>query len=362
MATSPSGLSNFSPKNFWSRPEGKPGYLLMAGIAAAGIYGLFLALPILTAVVWGTVNLVIGALVLGAIGYVVTNGTVQSLAKNIFQSVCRGLATVYTTIDPVGILKNYLDDMKKGKEKLSATIRQMAGSDSILRKKIQDRKDSISQLMAEAKSAERMAATKTGVDADRFKMKKITNEQKAGFLMSGVDQLQKLETQTADMLEKFRRWEVATDAKIERTEFQVEYWSDQRQTVLAAQKALGIGLRLLKGDPEQLKLVDGAINFMTEDAARTVGEIEDFNRFSERMLDDIDVENDANAERARAKFAEFGTKLDEDAARPTAADQLQAAISGALASPGLQNPLTPGANRTSGAAAGGSEYSDLFKS
>jgi hypothetical protein len=334
--------------------------LLTAGIAGAGIYGLYLALPILTAVVWGTVNLCIGAAVLAAIAYVVFNPTIQSLVKNVFQSVCRGLAVIYTTIDPIGILKNYLDDMKKGKDKLSATIRQMAGSDSILRKKIADRKENIAQLMAEAASAQRMAATKTGVEADRLKMKKITNEQKAGFLMSGVDQLQKLETQTADMLEKFRRWEVATDAKIERTEFQVEYWADQRKTVVGAQAALGIGLRLLKGDPEQLKLVDGAINFMTEDAARTVGEIEDFNRFSEKMLTDIDVENDANAERARAKFAEFGTKLDDDAARPTAADQLQAAITGAVASPGFNsNPLTP--NRT-GAAAGTGEYNDLFKS
>lgn len=364
MATSPSGLSGFSTKSFWQRPEGKPGYLLMAAIAAAGIYGLFLALPILTAVVWGTVNLVIGAAVLAAIGYVVTNGTVQCLARNIFQSICRGVATVYTTIDPIGILKNYLDDMKKGKEKLAATIKRLAGSDSILRTKIKDRKDNIQQLMAEATAAERMASTaKTQLDKDRLMMKKQTNEQKAGFLMSGVEQLGQLEKQTADMLDKFRRWEVATDAKIERTEFQVEYWADQRAVVLESQKALGFAGRLLKGDPEQMKLVDGAINFMIEDAARTAGEIEDFDRFAEKMLTDIDVENDANANRARAKFAELGDKLDADANRPTAADQLQAAISGAIASPGLpQNPLTPGANRSGAAASGGNDYGDMFKS
>ena len=250
--------------------------------------------------------------------------------------------------------------MKKGKLKLSATIKQMAGSDSILRKKIADRKDAIQQLMSEASSAERMAAAaKTQLDADRLRMKKQTNEQKAGFLMSGVDQLQALETQTADMLGKFRRWEVATDAKIERTEFQVDYWSDQRRTVLDAQRALSIGMRILKGDPEQLKLVDGAIAFMTEDAARTVGEIEDFNSFSEKMLTDIDVENSANAERARAKFAEFGQKLDEDAARPTAADQLQHVLanSAPVSIPGV-SPLSKGV------AAGGtqatSDYGSLF--
>jgi hypothetical protein len=359
MATAPGITSgSFSPKSFWQRPEGFPGKVLTAVAIAAGVYGLYLALPILTSVVWGTVNLAIGVAVLAVLGYIVTNGTVQCLAKNIFQSICRGIASFYTTIDPIGILKNYLDDMRKGKEKLSATIKSLAGSDGILRRKIADRQEQAKQLMAEANSARAMAAKSTNqLEQQRLLMKAQTNEQKTGFLLGGGEQLTALEKQTADLLDKFRRWEVATDAKIERTEFQVDYWSDQRQVVLASQRALGIATRLLKGDPEQMKLVNGAIDYMIEDAARTAGEIEDFDRFAEKMLTDIDVENTANAERARAKFAEFSQKLDEDAARPTAADQLQAAIAGAVASPGF-NP-TPMARGT--AASGGGDYSDLFK-
>jgi hypothetical protein len=103
--------------------------------------------------------------------------------------------------------------------------------------------------------------------------------------------------------------------------------------------------------------VDGAIEFLTEDAAQTLGEIQEFNRFSDKMLTDIDIENSANAEMARQKFAEFGDKVTASANRPSAVDQLQAALAGAT-------PVSiPNANVGRGTAAGAtgtSDYNDMF--
>jgi hypothetical protein len=357
--------SNFTPKSFWHRPEGKPGYLLMAGGIVAGLYGLYLALPILTSIVWGTINLAIGVGILALFGYIVTNGTIQSLAKNIFQSFCRGLATLYTTIDPIGILKNQLDDMRKAKAQLDQTIQRFAGSDNNLKTSIQRKQDEIKGLGAKAQAAQRMASSVAGNDTtaslkrEQINLQAQTAAEKAGLLMQAVQQLQALENQTSDMLTKFRHWSQVSDAKIERTAMRVEIFAEQRKMILDAKKTLGIGMRLLKGDPEQLKLVDGAIEFLQEDAARTLGEIEEFNRFSDKMLTDIDIDNAANAERARQQFAEFGVKLDADANRPSAVDQLQQAINGAIASPGF--PGAVAATKSASAPQGSGDYNDLFK-
>src|SRR5271157_6291039 len=121
MSTPPSSLSslsNFSPKSFWSKPEGKPGTIIAAVAALAGAYGLYLALPFLITFVTNIWTLLALAVPLVVLVGLVMNGTVQTLAKNIFQSICRGIATVYTTIDPIGILKNQLDDMRKAKGEL----------------------------------------------------------------------------------------------------------------------------------------------------------------------------------------------------------------------------------------------------
>lgn len=365
MATTPTvpNFSNFSPKSFFSKPEGKPGMVLMAALAVAGAYGLYLALPFLITLVTNllTLCLLVGALV-GLIALVM-NGTVQALAKNIFQSICRGIATLYTTIDPIGILKNQLDDMRKAKAELDQTIQRFAGSDNSLRANIARKNQEIQTNMAQATQARKMAAMKTdSLEKERLNLQAETLEQKAGLLMQAVKQLQDLETTTADMLDKFRHWSQVSDAKIDRTAMKVEIFAEQRKMILEAKKTLGVGMRLLKGDPEQLKLVDGAIEFLQEDAATTLGEIQEFNRFSDKMLTNIDIENSANAEMARQKFAEFGAKVEESANRPSAVDQLQATMAGTP----LPTVTNAGVGRGVGAGStpgnmGSGDYNDLFR-
>jgi hypothetical protein len=370
MATSPTvpDFSNFSPKSFFSKPEGKPGMILMAALGIAGMYGLYLALPFLITLVTNllTLCLLVGALV-GLIALVM-NGTVQTLAKNIFQSICRGIATMYTTIDPIGILKNQLDDMKKAKAELDQTIQRFAGSDNNLRTNIARKTAEINQLMAQSQQAGRMLATEQDpLKKERIQLQKETYEQKAGMLMGFVKQLQDLETQTNDMLNKFRHWSQVSDAKIERTEIKVEIFAEQRKAILDAKSTLHAGIRILKGDPEQLKLVDGAIEYLQEDAARTLGEIQEFNRYSDKLLTDIDIENGANAEMARQKFAEFSCKIEESSNRPSAVDseqmrQMQAAITGSPVPTTIPNA---GVGRGVGAGTTGStgsgDYNDLFR-
>ena len=304
MATSPTvpNFSNFSPKSFFSKPEGKPGMVLMAAAAIAGGYGLYLALPFLITLVTNllTLCLLVGALV-GLIALVM-NGTVQNLAKNIFQSICRGIAMAYTTIDPIGILKNQLDDMKKAKSELDQTIQRFAGSDNSLRANIARKNQDIATNMAQAQQARRMASNKTDdLEKERLSLQAETLEQKAGLLMNAVKQLQDLETTTADMLVKFRHWSQVSDAKIDRTAMKVEIFAEQRKMILEAKKTLNVGMRLLKGDDQQLALVDGAIEFLQEDAATTLGEIQEFNRFSDKMLTSTSTSKTAPTQRWPAR-------------------------------------------------------------
>jgi len=353
-------LGNFSPKSFWNKPEGKPGMILMAIIAAAGAYGLYLALPFLIAL---TENLILlGVLVGVLVGMValVMNGTVQTLAKNIFQSVCRGIAMAYTTIDPIGILRNQLDDMKKAKKQLDDTIQKFAGSDNKLTSKIGDKTALIQTLMQKADVLRRrLPSAKSQDDAETWKLQAETWESQAGLEQQGMEQLQLLEKQTADMLDKFRHWSRVSDAKIDRMKIKVDFYAAQRDAILEAQKTLGIGVRLLKGDPEQLKLVDGAIEFLTDDAAQTIGEIQEFNKESDKMLLDIDVENTANAEKARAKYASFSQKLDDSAAKPSAVQQLEAALASSGKIPTTSTPVSMGVGAGTGVGSG--DYTDLFK-
>src|SRR5271170_3204744 len=371
MSTAPSSLSslsNFSPKSFWKKPEGKPGMALMVIAAAAAAVGLYFALPFLITLVSNMIYL--GVLVGVLVGMIalVMNGTVQTLAKNIFQSICRGIAMAYTTIDPIGILKNQLDDMVSAKSELDQTIQKFAGSDNKLTAKINAKTALVQTLMAKADELGRRIANgqfKTPDDQETWKLQKETWESQAGLEYQGIQQLQELEKQTADMLDKFRHWSRVSDAKIARMKIKVDFYADQREAILEAQKTLGIGVRLLKGDPEQLKMTDMAIEYLTDDAARTIGEIQEFNKSSEKMLLDIDVENSANAAMARKQFMQdFGSKLEESTNKPSAVSQLEAALAANGQVPTLPNRPVVGRSAAAGTSTGSQgsgDYNDLFK-
>jgi hypothetical protein len=303
-------IQNYTPKSFWKKPEGVPGMLLLAAGVVGGLYGMYLVLPFLILIVGNTIELAALLGVLGLMGYIVTNGTVRTLAKNIFQSICRGVASLYTTVDPIGILRNNLDDMKTEKGQLDQTIQRFAGSDNKLQDKITEKQGLIQKSLSLSQQCERTLATKRDpLERERLTLKQQTELQKAGLLDTGLKQLQMLKDETAKMLVTFRHWSQIADSKIQRTEFQVEFLADQRSTILDAKSTLSIGQRLLRGNPEQLKLVDAAIEYLAEDASRTIGEIREFSRYSDKLLTDIDIENGAQAESAKEHFAVFNQKL-----------------------------------------------------
>lgn len=321
------GPTSYAVKSFWQRPEGKAGKyaVVILGLAAAGV-GYALILPLLLGVVWGTIQLAIGVGALIGTYILVTNKTVKCLVRNVFQSVMRHIANIYTTTDPIGILKNNLEDMRDSKKQLDATVQRFAGSENRLLTKIKDKSDEILKLGAKSQTAEVMVARETDPDKkEHLILAKETAEQQAGMLMTGIEQLKTLETQTKSMLDSFRHYARVADANIDRTSMKVDFYEEQYKDIKDAQATLSVGQRLLRGDSEQEKLVMGAIDFLNDDAARTIGEIQEFNRYSDKLLTDVDLDNNTAAAQARQKFAEFGVKLDVAASKPLAVDQLQLA-------------------------------------
>jgi exonuclease VII large subunit len=205
-------------------------------------------------------------------------------------------------------------------------------------------------LKAKALQADKMAAVaKTQYDRDTLLLKKGDYLEKAGLLMQGVETLQTLEQEANRMLSAFRQWAQAADSKIQRTSDRLEFYAEQRSMILDAQATLGIGQRLLKGNPEQLKMNDMAIEYLNEDASRTLGEMKEFSRFTESISIDDAIARGAAAEMASKQLADFSQKL-------LSAGEVEA--SGVNAMPtNLSQPVP--VSRT--ANANDSDYGSMFK-
>src|SRR3989442_13657443 len=113
MATTPGSPVMQGLKNFWQRPEGTVGkvVLVLGGIAVA--YGFVQIFPFLIAAATDTLHLaiLIGAILL--LIFIVTDKRVLTLGKLTFHSIMRYFTGRVLVLDPIGILKNYIGEMKK---------------------------------------------------------------------------------------------------------------------------------------------------------------------------------------------------------------------------------------------------------
>ncbi|MCB0633817.1 MAG: hypothetical protein KDD15_29000, partial [Lewinella sp.] len=108
MSTQP----EFKPKSFWQRPEGVTGMIFMAALLLGGGFLLYTALPTLVLLAQNTLYLALMLGVLGAIVYMVLDPRMRNLVWYMYKSVMRWVTGLFVQIDPIGILKSYVDDLK----------------------------------------------------------------------------------------------------------------------------------------------------------------------------------------------------------------------------------------------------------
>jgi hypothetical protein len=319
MSAFPLVPSDFKPRSFWQRPEGGAGKGLVALLAIAAGVGLFMFWGVIVPFILTTVMDTFWVCVYGAavavfcdvlLGLEPVGKTMHNLIKNIFQSVARGLARCYTTIDPIGILRNNLDDMRKEKDTLDQTVQRFSGSEEKLQRSISAKKAEVTMLGRKVDQAKQMASQTTeALKRNSLTLESQTYLEKAGMLMQGIKQLEALEQQTAKLLNTFQNWSQVADAKIERTKNRVDFLAEQRGMILDAKSTLSVGQKLLRGKPEQLAMVDMALEYLEEDTSRTLGEIREFSRYTDKLFTEDQIESGANAAEASAQFEEFSQKL-----------------------------------------------------
>ena len=112
-------------KSFWKRPEGVTGAIFLAAIV--GVIGIgVVSLP--WAVIFAnTVYLAATLMVLAAIVYMVLDPKMRNLVWYMYKSVMRWITGLFVQIDPIGILKSYVEDLENNLRKMDRQIGQLRG-------------------------------------------------------------------------------------------------------------------------------------------------------------------------------------------------------------------------------------------
>lgn len=314
-------------KSFWNRPEGSWGKgILVAGavgVAAVVVFFWGLILPFLIGVVGNTIQLAMLIGVLGVLTSPIWSSRVRLFCTNAFQLAVRwGYQSLIAT-DPIGMLRNNVATLAKQGAEFDTAVSQLAGSKQRLEADIQANKDAIMkdksladttsakivQLTAQAKSFTGNARQEAGLNIQRLQLGLQGYQQSAGINMQTIKAEQPILDQTNKMYDQLCRLRDLAAFKVQSLTQQADMYSKQRATILASQKALGAAGRILKGDPQQLAIVDQTIEYLNNEASDTIGAMNDFNRWSEKYLTDMDIQNGASADEAAKMFSALEQKL-----------------------------------------------------
>ena len=290
----------FKSKSFWERPEGTTGMIIGIPLILGGGYGLYHLLPYMIDLMENMIYLTCMGVGLTAALFIGFDKRFQTLIWNMYKSAMRGLTGIFVTIDPIGILKNYVDALKANAGDMDKQIGKLRGQMRILKDTInQNEKQRVSnlQLASQAKQQDKQSMV-------------ILKSRKAGRLEESNMTLQNL-YQRMEMLYRVlgKMYETCL-ILIEDMSDEVEVKSKERQMILSSYSAYKSAAKIVNGEPDKKEMFDQAMEYLAQDYGNKLGEIEHFMDVSKSFIDSVDLQNGVYEESAMKQLEAWEKQTD----------------------------------------------------
>lgn len=274
-------MEPINTKSFWQRPEGKTGMLGLAAIAGGAGFLLYKALPYLITLVENTLYLGFLLLVLGALVYLVMDPKIRNLVFYLYKSFVRWITGLFIQIDPIGILKSYVDDLKNNLKNMSKQLGIVKGQMHRLKTIMEENEKTIASNL-------KLASKAKEVDKKAIMMLK---SRKAGRLKESnlrLDELyKKLELLYRVLIKMYENSEIM----LEDIEDQVLVKEQERKAIRASHSAMKSAMNIIAGNSDKREMFDQALEAIADDVSMKIGEMERFMELSSSFMQSIDLQN-----------------------------------------------------------------------
>lgn len=298
---------NLKVKSFWEKPEGTTGMVVLGLLGLGGFFiaptvltGLISILTLGTAAVGQAITLTVMLAIAAFLFMVLTDKKFITLVKYMFKSSVRAMTNIFVETDPIGIMKGYIDDLKDKREVLYNKKRDLAGQISKCKEIIASNEKEIENSMSGAK----VAQTKGNASLVALKSRN------AGRLTDFNSKLRGTLSKMEIIYQALDKYSNAAETIIEDITSEVKVKKQERDMMLSGYSAIKSAMSILSGGDDERELFDQAMEFVTEDYSKKLGEIDDFMNMSKNTLDGIDLQNGVWEEKALKQLAEWEAKTD----------------------------------------------------
>jgi phage shock protein A len=288
-------LQPIKPKNFWERPEGVTGGLFMAALVLGGGYLLYQALPTLITLASNTLYLAGLLAALGAVIYMVLDPKMRNLVWYMYKSVMRWITGMFVQIDPIGILKSYIDDLKDSLSKMNGQISNLKGQMYKLGEMIKQNQRDIQNNLGMANKAK-----ETGREAIM-----VLKARKAGRLQESNMKLEDVYKRMEVLYRVLTKMYENSEIMLEDLNDQVIVKEQEYKAIKASHSAIRSAQAILSGNSDKKYMYDMALEAMAEDVGQKVGEMERFMDMSKNIMESIDLQNGVFEEEGMAMLEKW---------------------------------------------------------
>ena len=273
--------SDYQPKTFWARPEGVTGQIVaVAAIGTAG-YWLVQLLPALIVLLQNTLTAAALGVAAIAVGYVVTDRRFWRLGSYLYQSLMRRITQVFVEIDPIGIMQNYVGDLQKKLHNMTTRIESLQGMIRTCQEEIRKNegiKNSSLMLVKEAtRSGKTIVVAEESRQAGRMQQANLSYQ----------DLLSKMQLLYTVLI----KYQEISSFLIKDISREIDVSRRRQQMTNAAYSAIKSAKSILNGDPDAKAMFDLANDYLANDYAMKIGEIEHFVKMSDSFVSTIDLQN-----------------------------------------------------------------------
>lgn len=290
--------TEFKPKTFWQKPEGTTGAVFLMGIIGALGYVLFKFSAQILAMLSNTIGIVALLAILGAIIYMVLDPKWRTLVSYMYKSVMRWITGVFVTIDPIGILKNYISDLQDNLTKMGTQIGGLKGQMRKLITIVEENNKEISNNMAIARKAKEQGNESA----------MLLSSRKAARLQESNEKYTALHNKMSILYRVLTKMYSNSEILLEDTTDQVKVKEQERKAIRASHSAMRSAMSIIKGDADKRAMFDQAMEVIADDVANKVGEMERFMEMSSDFMNSIDLQNGVFEEQGMKMLEEYEQK------------------------------------------------------
>ncbi len=272
-------MSEQKLKSFFDRPEGTTGLVFIAiGAVALLFFGSYIAPFVITALQNTIHAMILGGVVLGAVTLIM-NDKFRLLCSNVFKSSMRWVTGMFITIDPIGILKNYIETMEDRIQGIENNILKLTGQKRTLFETIESQKETIEKCMRLMKACE-------ANNKEQFTL----NSRKAGRAQESIKKLQKIHDKMEFLYNILDKMKKNVNFLLEDTKDEVKTKEIEYKSIKAAHKAMSSAESLINGSSER-DLFEQSMEYLAEDIGSKLGEMDRFIDLSDNFMNGVDLQN-----------------------------------------------------------------------